>query len=119
MERVYSQSVASSDTNRAFFMLTDCTDSFQDNSFGGGMGKYKRDTDKIDTMNPIKDRTIRIKFNADAAGMLAWNFKPLQDVINVNFSFLLCLIWADPFAVLVDFVGASRRDGIGILHGDE
>jgi len=55
-----------------------------DTSYGGGMGKYKKDQDKIDSMSAIKDRVIKIKFNADAGGTLHWNFKPLQECIYVH-----------------------------------
>jgi len=56
----------------------------EDNSYGTGLGKFKRDEDKIDVMTPVKDRLIRIRFNADAGVQMHWKFKPLQEVIYVH-----------------------------------
>lgn len=41
------------------------------------------DTTKVQTMQPLKDRVIRIKFNADTAATMQWNFKPQQYMIKV------------------------------------
>lgn len=41
------------------------------------------DDSKVGTMKPIKERKIKVKFNADVAASMAWNFKPLQREITV------------------------------------
>lgn len=35
-------------------------------------------------MEPVADRVLTIKFNADKAASLRWNFKPLQHEIRVR-----------------------------------
>lgn len=34
-------------------------------------------------MKPVKDKVLTIKFNADTAAAMQWNFKPQQNVIKV------------------------------------
>lgn len=41
------------------------------------------DDSKVGTMKPIKERKIKVKFNADVGASMAWNFKPLQREITV------------------------------------
>lgn len=38
---------------------------------------------KVETMTPIRQRPITIKFNADIATSMKWNFKPQQGEITV------------------------------------
>ena len=35
-------------------------------------------------MAPIKDRVIKISFNADTASSMQWNFKPQQKEVKVS-----------------------------------
>lgn len=41
------------------------------------------DASGVDQMVPVKDRIIRVKFNADTATSMMWNFKPQQREIKV------------------------------------
>jgi len=52
-------------------------------SYGGTTG-VQHDGSKIETMEPIKDRIIKIKFNADLGASMRWNFKPQQYEIRVS-----------------------------------
>ncbi|XP_060814045.1 cytochrome c oxidase assembly protein COX11, mitochondrial [Bombus pascuorum] len=49
----------------------------------GGTVSTNHDNSKVHSMKPIKDRVIKIKFNADTAAMMQWNFKPQQNFIKV------------------------------------
>ncbi|XP_053996459.1 cytochrome c oxidase assembly protein COX11, mitochondrial [Hylaeus anthracinus] len=51
-------------------------------SFGGTVS-VGHDADKVSTMQPIKDRVIKVAFNADTAATMQWNFKPQQNHIKV------------------------------------
>jgi len=35
-------------------------------------------------MTPVKDRLIRVRFNADTAATMQWNFRPQQTEITVS-----------------------------------
>lgn len=50
-------------------------------SYGGTVAGH--DDSKLLTMKPVKERKIKIKFNADVGASMAWNFKPLQREITV------------------------------------
>ncbi|XP_015587544.1 cytochrome c oxidase assembly protein COX11, mitochondrial [Cephus cinctus] len=52
----------------------------QSYSYGGTVG---HGSDTVETMKPVKDRIIKIKFNADVAAAMRWNFKPQQLEIKV------------------------------------
>ncbi|PSN28986.1 Cytochrome c oxidase assembly protein COX11 [Blattella germanica] len=54
----------------------------QSYSYGGTLGSG-HDADKVETMTKIPDRIIKIKFNADTAASMRWNFKPQQTEIKV------------------------------------
>ncbi|KYN03456.1 PREDICTED: cytochrome c oxidase assembly protein COX11, mitochondrial [Cyphomyrmex costatus] len=54
----------------------------QSYSYGGTISAG-HDSSKVSTMTPIKDRKIKIKFNADVASSMRWNFKPQQKEITV------------------------------------
>lgn len=49
----------------------------------GGTVSVNHDTAKVSTMTPVKDRILTIKFNADTAATMQWNFKPQQNSIKV------------------------------------
>lgn len=52
-------------------------------SYGGTVG-VQHDGSKIESMEKIKDRIIKIKFNADLGASMRWNFKPQQYEIRVS-----------------------------------
>ena len=49
----------------------------------GGTTQAGHDTEKVETMKPKKDRVITIKFTADTAASMQWNFRPQQYSIDV------------------------------------
>lgn len=49
----------------------------------GGTALAGHDTDQVATMMPVKDRVIRIMFNADTHSSIQWNFGPQQTEIYV------------------------------------
>ncbi|XP_051273852.1 cytochrome c oxidase assembly protein COX11, mitochondrial [Dicentrarchus labrax] len=49
----------------------------------GGMAVAGHDTDQVETMKPVKERVIKVTFNADRHASMQWNFKPQQTEINV------------------------------------
>ncbi|XP_012286104.1 cytochrome c oxidase assembly protein COX11, mitochondrial [Orussus abietinus] len=49
-------------------------------SYGGTVG---HDTSKVETMKPVRNRIITVRFNADTAASMQWNFKPQQNRIKV------------------------------------
>lgn len=51
-------------------------------SYGGTTG-VGHDGEKVETMQKIADRIIKIKFNADIGASMRWNFKPQQYEIRV------------------------------------
>ena len=40
-------------------------------------------SDQIENMVPVKDRVIKVTFNADVHARLQWNFRPQQTEIYV------------------------------------
>ncbi len=42
------------------------------------------DTSKVETMEPVMDRIIKVKFNADVASSMRWNFRPQQSQVQVH-----------------------------------
>jgi len=50
----------------------------------GGEVQRSRDSSKIEAMTPVKDRLIRVRFNADTAATMQWNFRPQQTEIMVG-----------------------------------
>ncbi|KAK2584911.1 hypothetical protein KPH14_002507 [Odynerus spinipes] len=50
-------------------------------SYGGTTTGH--DTSKLEYMKPNKERKIKVRFNADTAASMQWNFKPLQREITV------------------------------------
>ena len=55
----------------------------QSTSYGGTV-KEGHDTEKVETMETVKDRLLTIRFNADTAAQMRWNFKPQQPVVYVH-----------------------------------
>lgn len=51
-------------------------------SYGGTTG-VQHDGSKVEAMEIVPDRIIRIKFNADLGASMRWNFKPQQQEIRV------------------------------------
>ncbi|XP_019548575.3 cytochrome c oxidase assembly protein COX11, mitochondrial [Aedes albopictus] len=49
----------------------------------GGTTSQGHDAEKVESMQRIKDRVIKIRFNADLGAAMRWNFKPQQPEINV------------------------------------
>ncbi|XP_058067161.1 cytochrome c oxidase assembly protein COX11, mitochondrial [Anopheles bellator] len=49
----------------------------------GGTTSQGHDGEKVETMKKIKDRIIKVKFNADIGASMRWNFKPQQTEIRV------------------------------------
>lgn len=62
----------------------------------GGTTSVGHDTSKIETMSSVKHRPITIRFNADTASSMRWNFKPQQTEITVC---VLCG-WIESFNTL-------------------
>lgn len=53
----------------------------QSYSYGGTIAGH--DATKVSAMSPVKNRTIKVKFSADTAASMQWNFKPQQKEITV------------------------------------
>lgn len=51
-------------------------------SYGGTTG-LAEPSDVVSTMTTVKHRPIRVRFNADVASSMQWNFKPQQPDITV------------------------------------
>ncbi|KAL2101756.1 hypothetical protein ACEWY4_003517 [Coilia grayii] len=49
----------------------------------GGTAVAGHDTEQVATMTPIKDRVIKVTFNADVHASMQWNFRPQQTEIYV------------------------------------
>lgn len=54
----------------------------------GGTTALGHDSSKVEEMTVVKHRPIKVKFNADIASSMRWNFKPQQNEITVCFSFV-------------------------------
>lgn len=50
----------------------------------GGTTATGHDASKVETMSVVKHKPIKIKFNADTAASMRWNFKPQQNEISVS-----------------------------------
>jgi len=53
----------------------------QSYSYGGTIASH--DASKVSAMSPVKNRTIKVKFSADIAASMQWNFKPQQKEITI------------------------------------
>lgn len=49
----------------------------------GGTAVSGHDTEQVETMTPVKDRVIKVTFNADTHASMQWNFRPQQSEIYV------------------------------------
>lgn len=49
----------------------------------GGTTAQGHDSSKVESMTAVKHKPIKIKFNADTAASMRWNFKPQQTEITV------------------------------------
>ncbi|KAF7645648.1 hypothetical protein LDENG_00200570 [Lucifuga dentata] len=49
----------------------------------GGTAVAGHNVDVVETMKPVKDRIIKITFNADTHASMQWNFRPQQSEIYV------------------------------------
>ncbi|KAG7999707.1 Cytochrome c oxidase assembly protein COX11 [Nibea albiflora] len=49
----------------------------------GGTAVAGHDVDQVETMTPVKERIIKVTFNADRHASMQWNFKPQQTEIFV------------------------------------
>ncbi|XP_023274589.1 cytochrome c oxidase assembly protein COX11, mitochondrial [Seriola lalandi dorsalis] len=49
----------------------------------GGTAVAGHDTDLVETMKPVKERVLKITFNADTHASMQWNFRPQQTEIFV------------------------------------
>uniref|UniRef100_A0A8C2PQ47 Cytochrome c oxidase assembly homolog 11 (yeast) n=1 Tax=Cyprinus carpio TaxID=7962 RepID=A0A8C2PQ47_CYPCA len=47
----------------------------------GGTAVAGHNTDQVETMKPIRDRIIKVTFNADTHASMQWNFRPQQSEI--------------------------------------
>lgn len=54
----------------------------QSSGYGGAV-KEGHDTEKVENMVKAEDRLLTIKFNADTASSMRWNFRPQQPVVHV------------------------------------
>lgn len=49
----------------------------------GGTAVAGHDAELVATMKPVKERVIKVTFNADTHASLRWNFRPQQSEIYV------------------------------------
>ncbi|KAL5018008.1 hypothetical protein ScPMuIL_003730 [Solemya velum] len=49
----------------------------------GGKAVAGHDDGKVETMVPVQNRIIRVRFNADVASSMKWNFRPQQSEVRV------------------------------------
>ena len=49
----------------------------------GGRAEVGHDTSKVESMQPVKERKITVRFQADTHSSLQWNFRPVQREITV------------------------------------
>lgn len=50
----------------------------------GGTAVAGHDADQVATMKPVKERIIKVTFNADRHASMQWNFRPQQTEIFVR-----------------------------------
>lgn len=50
----------------------------------GGTTGAGHSADQIESMEPVRERVIRVTFNADVHSSIQWNFKPQQSEIYVS-----------------------------------
>lgn len=63
----------------------------------GGTAVAGHDADQVATMKPVKERIIKVTFNADRHASMQWNFRPQQTEIFVRPAYMLTyLVLAGP-----------------------
>lgn len=55
----------------------------------GGTTASGHDASKVESMTVVKSKPLKIRFNADTATSMRWNFKPQQSEIIVRTFFIL------------------------------
>ena len=63
-------------------MISPASNVFQATGLGG-KPTLGHDTSKVETMKPVEDRIITVRFNADVHSSMRWNFKPQQIQVKV------------------------------------
>lgn len=61
-------------------------------SYGGTTGHAEAD-ESISKMKAVKHRPLKIRFNADVASSMQWNFKPQQVDITVSLLSILAIAY--------------------------
>lgn len=51
----------------------------------GGTTNVAESGEKVEAMKAVRNRVLKITFNADVASSMRWNFKPQQQEIHVRF----------------------------------
>jgi len=64
------------------FISTTLNFSFQSSGYGGTTSD-SHSSEGIEKLKPNKERSIKIRFNADTSSSLTWNFKPQQSELKV------------------------------------
>ncbi len=55
----------------------------QSTGFGGTV-QEGHDAEKVSTMEEVPDRVVEVRFTADTAATMQWNFRPQQPVVRVH-----------------------------------
>ena len=55
----------------------------QSSGYGGTTQSVGHDAEKVESLKPNKDRKIVVKFQADTAATMQWNFKPQQPSVTL------------------------------------
>lgn len=50
----------------------------------GGTAVAGHNADQVETMKPVRERIIKVTFNADTHASIQWNFRPQQSEIYVR-----------------------------------
>lgn len=58
----------------------------------GGTAVAGHDADQVATMQPVKERIIKVTFNADRHASMQWNFRPQQTEIFVRPAYKLTFL---------------------------
>lgn len=70
----------------------------------GGTTALGHDASQVATMEKVKERIIRIEFNADTEATIQWNFKPQQTEIDVRVFYLSRLLYCTTFFSLCFYI---------------
>lgn len=55
----------------------------QASGYGGTTKAVGHDDGKVETLKPNKERQIKVRFNADTAAQMQWNFRPQQSEVTL------------------------------------